>query len=139
MAWSAADNALLLYGGFNAAGSFRDLWRWDGITWTRLDSAGPAVTEGPALLAGAGGVMLVGSPDGTDSGTLGVWAWRRAQWVRADSGNGPPVRVGQGIAYDAARQRIVLFGGSDPAGNRASSDTWEFDGRRWLLVNTATR
>jgi hypothetical protein len=49
------------------------------------------------------------------------------------------VRVGQGVAYDGVRKRIVLFGGNDQAGNRASNETWEFDGRRWLLVNATNR
>jgi hypothetical protein len=139
MAWSAQDTAVLLYGGFNAAGSFRDLWKWDGTAWTRLDSAGPAVAEGPALVGAGSGVWLVGTPAEGRHETLGVWSWGRGRWVRADTGRGPPVRVGQGVAYDAARKRLVLFGGSDRATNRASSDTWEFDGYRWTRINSAQR
>ena len=139
MAWSGADNGVLLYGGFNAAGPFRDLWKWDGSTWTRLDSAGPALTEGPALVPGDDGAMLVGPPADASGTTLGVWAWREARWVRLDSGSGPSVRVGQGVAYDGARKRIVLFGGSDQATSQPVGDTWEFDGRRWQLVSPASR
>ena len=139
MAWSATDNAVLMYGGFNAAGPFRDLWKWDGSVWTRVDSAGPAHTEGPALVAGDGSPMLVGAPLEGGRGTLGVWLWRGARWIRVDSGTGPPVRVGQGMAYDVARKRLVLFGGSDPTTNRTAADTWEFDGRRWQLVSPAAR
>ena len=42
---------------------------------------------------------------------------------------GPPPRNHSGMAYDARRQRIVLFGGHD--GDRVFGDTWEFDGREW--------
>ena len=138
MAWSAQENAVLLYGGFDDKRQFRDLWKWDGTVWTRLDSAGPAFTEGPALLPADGGTLLMGPP--TDAAeTLGVWRWKDASWVRIDSGRGPPVRVGQVAAYDPARKRVVLFGGSDQATSTPSADTWEFDGRRWRLVTPTTR
>ena len=135
MAWSSADNAVVLYGGFNASGSFRDLWKWDGSSWTRLDSAGPAATEGPALVSTERGAVLVGSPVGapTDA-TLGVWRWESPRWVRLDTGAAPAARVGQGLAYDSARRRLVLFGGYFPATNRSSTETWEFDGSAWRLV-----
>ncbi|MFN0252310.1 MAG: kelch repeat-containing protein [Kofleriaceae bacterium] len=44
----------------------------------------------------------------------------------------PTGRVGFGLAYDAHRQRTVLFGG---AGFR---DTWEWDGATWTLLAPAT-
>jgi hypothetical protein len=139
MAWSSQESAVLLYGGFNAQGPFRDLWKWDGTLWTRLDSVGPAFTEGPALVTGDGEPLLVGSPIDGAGGTLGVWTWRRSRWVRVDAGTGPPVRVGQGVAYDPTRKRLVLFGGSDQTTARPSAETWEFDGRRWQLVSSVGR
>lgn len=135
LAWSDADSAVLLYGGFSSAGSFRDLWTWDGTRWARIDSAGPATTEGPALVAADGTVWLVGAPVGVgDGATLGVWARRDARWVRLDRGSGPAVRVGQGVAYDPSRRRLVLFGGFFPATNRASAEVWEFAGSVWRLT-----
>jgi hypothetical protein len=135
MAWSPTDSAVLLYGGFNPQGSFRDLWKWDGARWTQLDTAGPATTEGPALVAAENTVWLVGAPaGGSSSQTLGVWARRQGRWVRLDRGAGPAPRVGQGIAYDPARRRLVLYGGFFPDTNRGSSETWEFDGTAWRLV-----
>jgi hypothetical protein len=38
------------------------------------------------------------------------------------------------MAYDARRQRVVLFGGRGAAG--LLSDTWEWDGTSWLPVQT---
>ena len=136
MAWSAADSAVVMYGGFNAAGPLDDLWKWNGDAWTRLDSAGPASTEGPALVASDGGVMLVGPrPNAGADAALGVWMWRRGRWTPLSAGDaGPRLRVGQGVAYDAVRRRLVLFGGFFPATNRTSAEVWEFDGARWQLV-----
>ena len=40
-------------------------------------------------------------------------------------------RSGHGLAYDAVRQRVVLFGGRDQYGNPLS-ETWEWDGANWV-------
>jgi hypothetical protein len=40
------------------------------------------------------------------------------------------------MAYDAARQRVVLFGGGDGRGG-VFGDTWEWDGLNWAQRNTA--
>jgi Galactose oxidase, central domain len=46
---------------------------------------------------------------------------------------GPSARGGHAIAYDAARQRVVLFGGR-AAGATPQGDTWEWDGENWTQV-----
>jgi len=43
----------------------------------------------------------------------------------------PPARISHALAYDAARQRIVLFGGYDPLNPAYFGDTWEWDGSNW--------
>ncbi|MBW1809527.1 MAG: hypothetical protein JRJ87_15125 [Deltaproteobacteria bacterium] len=45
--------------------------------------------------------------------------------------NGPTARAGHSMAYDSARDRMVVFGGSDGTYN---DQTWEWDGRSWKLV-----
>ena len=46
---------------------------------------------------------------------------------------GPPPRINHSMAYDAARQRMVVFGGVD--GNGSSlGDTWVWDGSYWTQV-----
>ena len=42
---------------------------------------------------------------------------------------GPGQRLGHSMAYDSARGRVVLFGGTGPNGLMA--DTWEWDGSSW--------
>jgi len=49
--------------------------------------------------------------------------------------------VAAASAYDAARGRLVLFGGVDRiSGSNAQvlNDTWEYDGRRWVRMETPT-
>jgi hypothetical protein len=44
----------------------------------------------------------------------------------------PSPRNHSALAFDRARDRIVLFGGHD--GELVFGDTWEFDGQAWALV-----
>jgi hypothetical protein len=48
------------------------------------------------------------------------------------------VRIGQGLAYDAARRRVVLFGGAAEGAGRSFGDLWEFDGRSWRQASAGT-
>jgi hypothetical protein len=41
------------------------------------------------------------------------------------------------MAYDAARGRVVMFGGRDSSGNM-TADTWEWDGTTWTNVTPAS-
>ncbi|PDV99609.1 Kelch repeat-containing protein [Candidatus Chloroploca asiatica] len=46
-----------------------------------------------------------------------------------------PSRYSHAMVYDAARQRIVLFGGN--SGGGVLNDTWEWDGTNWLRITPA--
>ncbi|MFT3836494.1 MAG: hypothetical protein QM723_05825 [Myxococcaceae bacterium] len=48
--------------------------------------------------------------------------------------NGPPSRAWNPVAYDPDRDRVVIFGSSDP---HALNDTWELDGDHWLQRSPA--
>ena len=39
--------------------------------------------------------------------------------------------------YDAARQRVVLFGGGTVGGGSLQNNTWEWDGSAWQQITTA--
>ncbi|MFH0887751.1 MAG: fibronectin type III domain-containing protein [Planctomycetota bacterium] len=49
-------------------------------------------------------------------------------WILVPSDNKPSARYGHAMSYDSARNKIVLFGGSD-----WSDGTWERDGTQWIL------
>lgn len=50
-------------------------------------------------------------------------------WIQRTPGDHPSPRSGHAMAYDSAREVIVLFGGSSNQGR--FSDTWEWDGTAW--------
>jgi cysteine-rich repeat protein len=58
-------------------------------------------------------------------------------WERVESAI-PDARVGAALAYDAARDRVVLFGGrkSEETGPRDLNDQWQWNGRGWARVVT---
>lgn len=55
------------------------------------------------------------------------WLWTQKEDI------GPSPRSGHAVAYEAARQRVVLFGGS-AGGTTRFNDTWEWDGATWTQV-----
>jgi hypothetical protein len=63
--------------------------------------------------------------DGTAALSRAEMAWREMN----PSDSAPVQRSGAAMAYDSARGRVVLFGGS--SGNEME-DTWEWDGATWI-------
>ncbi len=45
--------------------------------------------------------------------------------------NSPQPRIQHALTYDAARQRVILFGGLGASGEAGLADTWEWDGTTW--------
>jgi hypothetical protein len=69
-----------------------------------------------------------------------TWEYDGRAWRRV-ADEGPAARTFPSIAYDAARGRVLLFGGNrvlfGPTPRSASTllgDLWEWDGRRWRLL-----
>jgi RHS repeat-associated protein len=78
-----------------------------------------------AIDSGAGGsdALVVSSVFGTLAPSL--------TWTQKCSPSVPRASNGANMAYDAARQQIVLFGGYDQNTNTISSETWIWDGTSW--------
>jgi hypothetical protein len=74
----------------------------------------------------------------TPQGRMGdTWEFDGTGWtLRSSGGSGQPVpREVPALAYDAARQVTVLYGGNG-VGPDHRDDTWEWDGTSWVEVNT---
>lgn len=86
------------------------------------------------LFGGHEGVGFIG-----DRVLADTWEWDGATWRNRLPPSSPPARRGHSMAFDRARQRVVLHGGIG-ADYRALSDTWEWDGTTWVerkLANSA--
>jgi hypothetical protein len=150
MAYDVRRGRVVMYGGDLRA----DLWEWDGTRWQELTpTKPPAVVSCAAHQVGdrtshslaydpvGHRVVMFGgvSSNTTDSHPRSLWSWDGRRW-RCLTPDGPPGRADAFLSYDAARNRLVLFGGRVFGPNRSMQmlvDTWEWDGRRWTLVDTA--
>ena len=86
-------------------------------------------------------VLLFGGLAGrlTDEMPRSLWAWTGEAWT-CIAGDGPPGRADAFLAYDNARQRMVLFGGrrwTTSGQMEFMADTWEWDGKAWSLKDSA--
>src|SRR5437868_14823745 len=74
-----------------------------------------------------GSVRSIGSlwqySGGVDQNTTWLWDQVGATWTQLSTAQSPPAREGAGITYDAALDRVILFGGQDT--NESFNDTWE--------------
>ena len=61
-----------------------------------------------------------------------VWEWNGTAWRSILPATQPPARSDHRLAYDAARQRVVLFGGTATADLAPLNDVWLWDGQEWV-------
>lgn len=75
-----------------------------------------------------------------EASTGHLWTWDGAAWTRTSTAPGPGPRTDAQLAYDAARDRVVLFGGrAGPPFLPAETDTWEWDGAAWSATSPTRR
>jgi hypothetical protein len=136
MAYDGARNRVVLFGGATGGGEVDDTWEWDGSGWRDVTTA----TPGPAprqLHAGAYDsrrelTVVFGGYSTAAAGPLAdTWQWDGTSWASVTPvGPAPAARWRHAVAYDASRDRLVLFGGVDASG-ALLGDVWEWDGWRW--------
>ena len=61
----------------------------------------------------------------------GGTVYGQLNWTNQILTRSPAARSGQSMVYDAARQKVVLFGGYTDVTNSNLGDTWEWDGTNW--------
>ena len=113
-----------------------DLWAWNGNAWRELaqGAATPSLRVAAAMTYDplVGRMLLYGGAlEGDYHGD--AWWWDGTGWeAQAESAPGP--RAFAGLAFDAARQRMVLSSGHDRPMAPPLKDTWEWDGARWRRI-----
>ena len=107
-----------------------NLWRAD--RWQRATPVtSPSGRAGEAAAYDGSEVILFGGDESSALSAPTTWGWTGTDWhVRATTGPSP--RFMHAMAYDEARRRVVLFGGSPSHSPWAAiGDTWEWDGSTW--------
>jgi hypothetical protein len=131
MSYDAARQRVVMFGG-NAGHAYRDLWAWDGTSWTRLsDDTGPAARDGAVLAFDPASqkVLLWGgrSADGTTRLT-DTWEWNGTSWSQATASGVTGYEHSSG-GVDPERGRFVVFTTAEQAGAAGKQETWEWDGQ----------
>jgi hypothetical protein len=108
------------------------LWKWNGQSWTAIDSSGPPIRNlgGVAYDSHRDRLVLYGGSYSVDLVYDETWEWSQTSgWTRLPV-TGPGRRDHTDMVYDAERRRVVLFGGQSLPGT-LSSGTWTWDGTTW--------
>ncbi|MEM7204835.1 MAG: kelch repeat-containing protein [Planctomycetota bacterium] len=144
MAYDPVRQRVVLYGGSTLTEVLGETWEWDGRSWTQRPTLslggvhGPlAPLTSPALAwdGTTGRILLYG---GWDLGTPSVipadtWAWDGTQWefVYRERAHGViEPSYAHGMTWDAARERVVYYGGTCFPSTAAVffDGTFEWDG-----------
>ena len=137
MAFDASHQQTVLFGNHNGVA---ETWIWDGTTWTKKStSIAPRPRQQTAMVydAAHSHVMLVGGFDAIHSQELGdSWIWDGTSWSEVHPATTPGALHGAALAFDAARQTVVLFGGA--SGTQSLSSTWLWNGSDWTLSSPVT-
>ncbi len=121
---------LILYGGWSNTQNLTDMWRFDGVTWSLIDSnAPPGMRWGHGMSHDlrTGELLLFGGARGFYIND--TWKWDGTTWTELRPVHSPPPRASVELVYDEARGVHVLFGGDDFGGSH--DETWEWDGQDW--------
>lgn len=141
LAYDSVRNVAVLFTN-DPTGTVWQTWEWDSDGWTQVEDTGPQTSNylfeltydsarQVTLLEGG----AVNGPGGSLPAPVGTWAWDGATWTQlADVG--PSQRIAAGLANDAARERVVFFGGLSFTATTTTyeHDTWEWDGNVWEQV-----
>jgi hypothetical protein len=136
MAFHTSTQRVVLFGGVNIFGQpIADTWRWNGANWLQLTpAASPPGRYAMGLVehTSRGELVLFGGLGASGPSPAGdTWVFDGATWAQRTPATSPSARFGHGLAYDRARDRVVLFGGWMGA-NGNSGSTFEWDGIDWV-------
>lgn len=113
----------------------RQTWAYGGVAWTlRVSGQGPSTSYLGNINACYDSVrqriVLVA---GNQSTGLQTWEWNGVSWSLGQTG-GVSGRHSFALAYDAARGRTLLFGGSQGS-SVGYADLWAWDGISWTQIS----
>ncbi|MDX2091935.1 MAG: hypothetical protein SFX73_28995 [Kofleriaceae bacterium] len=139
LAYDARCGDVVLYGGTSQTVRRNETWFYDGA-WTQFTGTTPPGRAAHVMAYDAQrGELIV---FGGTNGTILDETWRFSgpcearAWTRATPAFSPPGRVGGGLAFDARRGVLVLFGGGTRSADLA--DTWEWNGITWTERTPST-
>lgn len=123
---------LVAFGGHDASFVTNlETWEWDGSRWYLHTATNPEEHIRPAMAYSVRDGVVLGSGRGDGNGA-DLWRWDGAAWTQlAAPDPAISVRYSASLAYDVARDRLMLYGGIfDGPG------AFEWNGASWTSIST---
>lgn len=163
LAYDGARQLVVLFGGYETKNMKSDTWEYDGTNWKKVVTAhAPEArySHRMAYDASRERVVLFGGRGGERTSTFSAtpappdecrakhgneafadtWEYDGVDWTPVSTSVAPHARWDHALAYDAARERVVLFGGLDSVCFAVFlGDTWEFTGTAWIPTGPTAR
>lgn len=122
------------------ASGLSQLWAWDGKNWQQIHDTGPPARYVNSAVYDSKRQKIIsygGRAGKSEIISNNTWEWDGVQWLQmADTSIGR--RDHQMMTYDVKRGKTVVFGGGKfPRTTPWARDTWEWDGKKWELKDTA--
>ncbi|MEZ5966957.1 MAG: kelch repeat-containing protein [Planctomycetota bacterium] len=132
MVYDTRRGICVMVAGYGVSGALRDTWAWTGTDWVPLATTGPGARGLHALAYDQGRdrvVLFGGDQAGGQIRFNDTWEWDGAQWSLQAPASAPSPRFATAMAYDVARQRVVLAGGLGVINQTFTflDDTYEWD------------
>ena len=113
-----------------AIGGYGDTWECDGARWRQHTASGPYHAWSAQVFdAATRRVLVVG---------YHTWLYDGARWQQSPGVAPPGAGYWAALAFDGARNRPLLFGGSIVPGGVPLAETWEWNGNAWSQLQPAT-
>ena|GEM_PF-3886501 len=134
LGYDDGSDRLVYFGGALGFAQYADAtWTWAGSGWQQLTTSGTP----PARMLNAlaydqrrGRIVMfggLGSVDGRQLHLTDTWELSGNTWTQAPAEGPATLRDTPSMAYDQARQRVVLWAAQD----EDDAKLWEYDGATW--------
>lgn len=153
-AWDSQAKRLLIFGGTytpDEQDRHNDLWAYQPVTatsgggWTELSQDGDLTAPPGRMLPGAAWdgdnnrLLIFGGVLNGGAATNDLWQYTSAggwkQLTAPGAAGSPPPRTPDGVVWDSASQRLLMFGGSGPNG-AYYNDVWQYtDDGGWQQIS----
>lgn len=136
LAYDSRRARVVLFGGRGLTEVYDDVWEFDGASWSEIATAVSPPPREDLVMAydpGLNRTVVFGGYDPATDTLLGdTWEWNGSTWQERQPTLAPSPRFRAAAAFDAVRQRLVMYGGFD--GTNIVQETWEYIGGTWTLV-----
>lgn len=138
LAYYGTDGYTYLHGGADTTTFYNSMYKWDGLTWTKLAPAGtlPSQRFAHEMVADGYGHLVMFGGIGTDlinrqNYLQDTFQYSAGAWTKITSTNVPPARAYHSLTYNGST--VILYGGE--CRGQYLTDMWSINNtNQWSLI-----